>query len=160
MSTPSKAQDPAAAALSAIEDALRLNLDPEASATPAPAQQSPEQPAKLDFHLPTPRSEARLDDLASPPRMPEVAPDELAPVSRQPEAARAPSSPRAANDDLPSVGQILQTLQSRPDSSAMTLAIIGSAPGSASGSAISSSPMARPSPARCSPRARRSPLSP
>ncbi len=127
MSTPSKAQDPAAAALSAIEDALRLNLESEAPATPASEPESPEQAAKLDFHLPTPRSDPRHEDTEPAPRMPAVAPDELTPASRHADPARPPSSPRPANDDLPSVGQILRTLQSRPNSSAMTVAIIGSA---------------------------------
>ncbi|HUO55160.1 MAG TPA: apolipoprotein acyltransferase, partial [Rhodoblastus sp.] len=142
MSTPSKAQDPAAAALSAIEDALRLNLEPEAS-TPAskgsaeagapepdapksepPAPETPEGLPKLDFHLPSPRGEAGD---ATAPRMPEIASDELAPPARSPDPARGASSPRPANDDRPSVGQILQTLQTRPDSSAFTVAIIASA---------------------------------
>ncbi len=131
MSTPSKAQDPAAAALSAIEDALRLSLEPEAPTSPAPEPESPEQATKLDFHLPTPRSESRSEDLEPAPRMPEVSPNELATVTRQADRQHEPqhsaASPRPANDDRPSVGQILQALQSRPSSGAMTVAIIASA---------------------------------
>ena len=61
MSTPSKAQDPAAAALSAIEDALRLHVEPEANsaeATPGNEAKTEASP-KLEFHLPTSRPEGQ-----------------------------------------------------------------------------------------------------
>src|SRR6516225_9016410 len=100
MSTPSKAQDPAAAALSAIEDALKLNIEAE----PVAAEAAPEtgDAPKLDFHLPNARPE-----LSEPltPRLPEVAADELPARPREGEAPRAafPPAARPANDDRPSV---------------------------------------------------------
>ena len=137
MSTPSKAQDPAAAALSAIEDALRLHVEPEATsaeATPGNEAKTETSP-KLEFHLPTSRPEGQESSAPSAsftppaPRLPDVAADELGKRSRETEAPRPVLTPAVppANDDRPSVGQILQSLQSRPDSTAMTVAIIGSA---------------------------------
>ena len=137
MSTPSKAQDPAAAALSAIEDALRLHVEPEATAAEAtPGNEAKtETSPKLEFHLPTSRPEGQEPSAPSAsftppaPRLPDVAADELGKRSRETEAPRPVLTPAVppANDDRPSVGQILQSLQSRPDSTAMTVAIIGSA---------------------------------
>ncbi len=69
MSTPSKAQDPAAAALSAIEDALRLHVEPEATsaeATPGNEAKTETSP-KLEFHLPTSRPEGRSQARHPPP---------------------------------------------------------------------------------------------
>ena len=120
MSTPSKAQDPAAAALSAIEDALRLHVEPEADAAEG---EGTEASPKLEFHLPTSRPEGQ--DSSAPsvsftpptPRLPDVAADELGKRSRETDAPRPVLTPAVppANDDRPSVGQILQSLQSRPD---------------------------------------------
>ena len=129
MSTPSKAQDPAAAALSAIEDALRLNVEPDAQS--AHSDEADKGPT-LEFHLPSSRAE-HADVPAPSPRMPDIDLEELAPPpppsrSRDIDSVR-PFEPaaRPANDDRPSVGQILQSLQTHPDSSATTVAIIGSA---------------------------------
>ncbi len=65
MSTPSKAQDPAAAALSAIEDALRLHVEPEADAAEG---EGTEASPKLEFHLPTSKPEAQKPRLRSQSR--------------------------------------------------------------------------------------------
>src|SRR5664279_2838868 len=127
MSTPSKAQDPAAAALSAIEDALRLHVEPEAASAEGEDARTEASP-KLEFHLPTSKPEAQEAN-ALAPRLPDTAVDEFGKRPRETEAPRPVLAPGAlpANDDRPSVGQILQSLQTRPDSTGMTVAIIGSA---------------------------------
>jgi hypothetical protein len=122
MSNVSKAQDPAAAALSAIEEALQLNVEPEALTAQS---ESP----KLEFHLPS----SRMDAPEPTPRLPEIAQDDFAPrrAEAEPRAAippsALPSGARPANDDRPSAGQILQSLQSHSDSSVITVAVLASA---------------------------------
>ena len=115
MSTPSKAQDPAAAALSAIEDALRLHVEPEADSVEGQAAGTEASP-KLEFHLPTSKAEAQESN-APAPRLPDAAADEFGKRPRETDSPRPVVAPGAlpANDDRPSVGQILQSLQTRPD---------------------------------------------
>ncbi len=99
MATPGKAQDPAAAALTAIEEALNLS----AARTDSAARESENatQP-QIELRLPTPR-DSETDDEETHARHFEA---ETRPA--------LPPSTRPANDDRPSVGQILQALQMRP----------------------------------------------
>ena len=106
---------------------------PPSEATPGNEAKTEASP-KLEFHLPTrgrgANSSAPSVSFTPPtPRLPDVAADELGKRSRETDAPRPVLTPAVppANDDRPSVGQILQSLQSRPDSTAMTVAIIGSA---------------------------------
>jgi len=103
MNTPKKSQDPTEAALSAIEEALQVSLGDQQQATgPVPPTTVVSRPM--------------------PPRMPAAAPlepietaDDLAPRAPARRQLRPPR--RAANDDRPSIGQIVASLNTRPPSS-------------------------------------------
>ena len=104
MNTPKKSQDPTEAALSAIEEALQVSLGDQQSAATGPV------PPTTVVQRP------------SPPRMPAAAPvepietaEDLAPRAPARRTLRPPR--RAANDDRPSIGQIVASLNSRPPSS-------------------------------------------
>ena len=91
-------------------------------------QAGTEASPKLEFHLPTSKPEAQKSN-APAPRLPDAAADEFGKRPRETDCAAPGCGAGAlpANDDRPSVGQILQSLQTRPNSTGMTVAIIGSA---------------------------------
>ena len=98
MATNPQSVDPAQAALAAIEDALMLPAEQvEAKPIVEPAAEAVERPAL---------------------RMPEATPLEVAADKAPPVVATSAPKPRVAatpaNDDRPSVGQIIQALQYRP----------------------------------------------
>jgi hypothetical protein len=97
MSTAKKSQDPTEAALSAIEEALQVSLGDSQSAgtTPPTAVVSRPSPPRA------PAAATVADDL----------PDEL---ERRPARRSVRPPRRAANDDRPSVGQIVASINSRP----------------------------------------------
>ncbi|HLL28336.1 MAG TPA: hypothetical protein VKT73_11905 [Xanthobacteraceae bacterium] len=98
MANTPKRQDPADDMLAAIEDALKLN-EPAAAAKPAPAPE-PSAAAKAPAPVPPPSPDEDIFSDFS---------DRPAPSSRAPRAPR-----EAANDDRPSVGQILASLNQKP----------------------------------------------
>jgi hypothetical protein len=98
-----KSQDPTEAALSAIEDALNIGKEAPEVAPPQP--------------------ERRIDP-PRPPREREPADEVFAQRSRG-TRERLPRQP-AANDDRPSVGQILSALHRRPSSAPILFALLGS----------------------------------
>ncbi len=98
-----KTQDPTEAALSAIEDALNIGKDIPEVASPAGE-----------------RDNARRSE----PNASEPASEVFAQRSR---GTRERLSRSAANDDRPSVGQILQALHHKPSSMPMIVATLGSA---------------------------------
>ena len=103
MNTPKKSQDPTEAALSAIEEALQVSLGDQQQATgPVPPTTVVSRP--------------------TPPRMPAAAPlepmetaEDFAPRAPARRTLRPPR--RAANDDRPSIGQIVASLNTRAPSS-------------------------------------------
>ena len=147
MARNTKAQDPAAAALSAIEEALNLAPIPEserhAAPEPASAPLGPPAPPKpLPLTPRAPQSAPRAN--GSPkeekePRLPAIEENELLSrravspppkpaesVEREP-APRAPVvAPSPANDDRRSVGQILQALQIKTSRAPFVLAAVAS----------------------------------
>ena len=113
MSNKSKIQDPADAALSAIEEALNLSKS-EAETPDAERAQMPKADEGFNFEI-----EPEPQDPPEPqPRVTERPAD--VPMAREP---RAP-----ANDDRASVGHLLQSLQRRPSRTpywvAATLSIV------------------------------------
>lgn len=109
-----KSQDPTEAALSAIEDALNIGNDvPEV--TPPTAAREPERRER--------------------PQAQEAAGEVFAQRSR---GTRERLPRPAANDDRPSVGQILQALHKKPSSSPILFALLGSIIWIISGAAIAS----------------------
>src|SRR3954447_17930471 len=123
MATQPKAQDPTAAALSAIEEAL--NLAPIAE--PAPKKTTPE-PSKAQAATPAQaRADVRQRDDADA-KAPDVrAPDAKAPEPRKSPEPKSAAAPAAANDDRRSVGQILQAMQVRSNPAPLALAALASA---------------------------------
>ncbi|MCL6531143.1 MAG: hypothetical protein K6T70_13680 [Meiothermus ruber] len=95
-SNPRKLKDPTEVALSAIQDALNLRDGRSARSDDSAEASSREQPLAHG----SPEQERTFDSAATRPSLPPS--EELAPPRR------------AANDDRPSVGQILQALQQRP----------------------------------------------
>ncbi|MEN9709086.1 MAG: hypothetical protein RIQ68_1494, partial [Pseudomonadota bacterium] len=128
MATQPKAQDPTAAALSAIEEALNLAQSAE------PARQEPVLEASKQNSAPrvnepadaerlarrAPRDDARTKDKSQEPAA--AASATAAPAASAP----LPSTP-AANDDRRSVGQLLQAFNTRPSSTPTTFATVASA---------------------------------
>src|SRR5689334_3687037 len=118
MATQPKAQDPTAAALSAIEEALNLAQIAE----PAPKETKPE-PSKAQAASPAPaRADVRQRDEADA-----KAPDVKAAEARRAAEAKNAAAPAAANDDRRSVGQILQAMQVRSNPAPLALAALASA---------------------------------
>ncbi len=113
MSNPSTAQDPAAAALTAIEDALKLQPEPEGKPEGKPARA---KPARWNSAC---RAEARK----------RRAPRRSISTSPPPRRSDAPLSPGGApaNDDRESVGHLLQSMQVKADSTSMTVAVLAAA---------------------------------
>ena len=110
MATNPQSVDPAQAALAAIEDALMLPAEQvEAKPIVEPAAEAVERPAL---------------------RMPEATPLEVAADKAPPVVATSAPKPRVAatpaNDDRPSVGQIIQALQYRPSRAPLTIAALAS----------------------------------
>jgi len=107
MANTPKKQDPADEMLAAIEDALKLN-EPTASAKPAAANEPSPKPAAPA--APTPTLSGADEDIFS---------------DRPTTSARAARAPReAANDDRPSVGQILAGLNRTPSRFPQLVALI------------------------------------
>ncbi|MDO9441506.1 MAG: hypothetical protein Q7T73_11500 [Beijerinckiaceae bacterium] len=144
MATQPKAQDPTAAALSAIEEALNLTQAPE-PVGPPPAEEAERPAAQADrSNQPVDRAVAKLPEISERELMPrqrqaqetraqetraevraqETRTNEARAESQADARAVAPSSP--ANDDRRSVGQILQTLQVRPSATPLVVAGLGS----------------------------------
>ena len=98
-----KSQDPTEAALSAIEDALNIG------------KEAPE--------VAPPQSDRRMEQ-PRPPREREPAEEVFAQRSRG-TRERLPRQP-AANDDRPSVGQILSALHRKPSGAPLVFALLGS----------------------------------
>ncbi len=154
MATSNKAQDPAAAALSAIEEALNLSgsgltegaKGPEISTPVFPKASDPDKTPKLMKRYPEGSTvespEARVPpapevERAASRRLPEVEEHTLF-SPRRPERSKAPDGPvgeRAsvapsvlpANDDRHSVGAILRALNKRPSRAPFVFAGIFSA---------------------------------
>ena len=133
MANPSKVQDPSAAAMSAIEEALNL-ADPapqktEKSSSEAASRSGESAPIAggLRPRLPSVKSDelgARAaEEKAAPPRAPATLANT---VEKRAEKAEAPMARPAANDDRQSVGQILQALQARPSRTPLVVASIAS----------------------------------
>ncbi len=129
MATQNKAQDPLAAAMSAIEDALNLPHDDglvdtsradapraPAGATPAPAPAKPSPLPNAGFE---PKPPAPTPPAAALPPTPTLKPSAppTPPETAEAKPILAPGG-APANDDRPSVGQILQAMQTRPPSRA------------------------------------------
>ncbi len=145
MATPSKSSDPSAAAMSAIEEALNLvDFDKEIG------KEAGKEPAKQSSVPVVDKGAAHAEKAQSAsgdaPRLPNVGATDLstpavavkAPEAngsrlrderkrddeRKPETAEAAALRSAANDDRPSVGQILQALQERPSATPYVLATL------------------------------------
>jgi len=111
---PRKIKDPTEAALSAIQDALNLR-EPPPQATPRAGESSePATPGSLDFARSSTRAPAMDEELFRDER--DIQP--LLPGIPE------PSQRRAANDDRPSIGQILQALQQRPSRAPYVVAAV------------------------------------
>lgn len=135
-----KAQDPTAAALSAIEEALNLAQVAEAAPTEPKPEASKQKPATKAETRPEPKFEMPPEPARkaeqSQPRSSEA--DEKTRsyrrITEEPKVeAKAPPPPTAlapapaANDDRRSVGQILQAFQVRSSPAPLALAGFGSA---------------------------------
>jgi hypothetical protein len=114
MANPSKSPDPTAAAMSAIEEALNLvDLDKgeskDSGKQPSP-QLTADKVASSSSEAPRLPNVSASEMPAVPVKAPEPRVRDERKIAEPPEAAVRP----AANDDRPSVGQILQALQERP----------------------------------------------
>ncbi|HLH49002.1 MAG TPA: hypothetical protein VKV96_06660, partial [Roseiarcus sp.] len=150
MAQQNKAQDAVAAAMSAIEEALNMSVAdqakegkpaepgdeaksqaakplPNIAAAPAPtvASAAPDrraaaEPRAMPAPIRPPKAEAPKADA------PSLAPPPLPSAGGEPPAAPSPPLPTTppANDDRPSVGQLLLAFQSRPPSRAPLIAAI------------------------------------
>ena len=99
MANPTKAKDPAEAALSAVEEALKLDFGgPEASAADQPAEQE------------TPSDERPSRRAAKTADNSEADKDNQRPARRRGRGGRPP----AANDDRRNIGNLIYALQRRP----------------------------------------------
>ena len=123
MATQPKAQDPTAAALSAIEEALNLAQVVEPAAPKAEAPKA--QPAMPDGTLSVRTSRRQRDEAEG--KAAEARAAEAKAVEAKSVEPKNTTAPSAANDDRRSVGQILQAMQVRPDPKLMALPAIGSA---------------------------------
>ena len=141
MATPSKSSEPSAAAMSAIEEALNLVDFDKETGKEAAKQSSVPVVDKGAAH-----AEKAQSASGDAPRLPNVGATDLsAPAvavkapeangsrlrderkrddERKPETAEAAALRSAANDDRPSVGQILQALQERPSATPYVLATL------------------------------------
>lgn len=143
MATPSRAQDPTAAALSAIEEALNLG-DPAAeekaaadqaagrAAEAAGTQAEGEAPLAAGVQLPKART-TPIDDWSAPdmtegvgehaPAAAVVGQPAVPPRAAGRDAPLAPSVP-AANENRQSVGAILQAMRVRPSPAPLVAALL------------------------------------
>ncbi|MFM2443739.1 MAG: hypothetical protein RJB09_925, partial [Pseudomonadota bacterium] len=129
MATQPKAQDPTAAALSAIEEAL--NLAQVAEPAPPKAEAPVSRPAtptpnpKLSARPPRRQRDDSEDQATDGMAVDPKTPDTKTPDARSADAKNA-AAPSAANDDRRSVGQILQAMQVRSTPTPMKLAALAS----------------------------------
>jgi hypothetical protein len=128
MATQPKAQDPTAAALSAIEEALNLAQSAE------PTRQEPVLEASKQNSAPRVNEPAEAERIARrAPRDDTRTKDKSQEPAAAPSATAAPAasaplpSTPAANDDRRSVGQLLQAFNTRPSSAPTTFATVVSA---------------------------------
>src|ERR1019366_7231894 len=131
MASSNKAQDPAAAALLAIEEALNLRV-PDQAAGPGDASARPigadkakgRLPGEREAMVPRPESPRRSRDAMRTPEPAAIGEDRLFGPARanpaQPEETQVPEHPgaaapplRPANDDRQSAGEILRAFQTR-----------------------------------------------
>ncbi|MFS8038098.1 hypothetical protein ACI7BZ_14260 [Xanthobacter sp. AM11] len=131
MKTPKKIQDPTEAALSAIQEALTLELDtvaPGAAAKGAEPAIPPDRASPIDRPLPAvpPREQRPINRRPRPPEA--DARPEGRPEGRREGPPRRGLDPerRAANDDRQTIGQLLGQLQRRPAPTAYYWAAGGS----------------------------------
>ena len=124
MATLPKAGDSTATALSAIEEAVSKAAEEAVKSTQAAPEndskstttQRPRMPGVTDTDL-GPAGKSGLPEKPAPRQAATEKPQD------KPAPARASMAP--ANDDRPSVGQVLQALQQRPSRSPLVLAWLG-----------------------------------
>ena len=104
MTRQNKLQDPTEAAMSAIEEALRLDQSKPLGAEPHPSEPKLPSATEGDLKLDLPRVEPA-------PRPPEPAP---APQAAAPRPAIAPDTSRVANDDRRDSSSLVQAFSVRP----------------------------------------------
>jgi hypothetical protein len=132
MAQQNKAQDPLAAAMSAIEDALNLSHEeapvdaaqsPPGKTLPLPAASFEQKPSPPPAAAEKP-APARAAAQPTPTLKPAVPPGAAEAAEAKPILAPAGSP---ANDDRPSVGQILQAMQTRaPSRAPFIIALVAS----------------------------------
>jgi hypothetical protein len=130
MAQQSKAQDPLAAAMSAIEDALSLSHEEPSVEGAPPPQNGLQAPAAKSAPLPSvsfepkPASPPLAAEKPAAPRVAAAPAPTLKPATPTPAPETVEVKPvlapagSPANDDRPSVGQILQAMQTRTPSRA------------------------------------------
>src|SRR5437870_1786493 len=108
--TPEKMQDPAEAALAAIQDALNLATEEGTKGTAKPAAQEPSkvQPARSVENAKAQASPVRVDD-------------DLFADTKRADSVVAPSQP-AANDDRRDIAQLLDRLSRRASATPLWIA--------------------------------------
>ena len=123
MATQPKAQDPTAAALSAIEEALNLAqvAEPEPPKAEAPMSRPATPNPKLSARPPRRQRNNAEGKAAEPPAA------EAKMVEAKSGDAKNTTAPSATNDDRRSVEQILRAMQVRSDPKLMALPALGSA---------------------------------
>ena len=110
MNRPKKLQDPTEAAMSAIEEALRLDQPKDGTDTPVETEPRLPSTSENDLKLEMPRVEPAP---VSPPPAP-AAPAQQQPAP--PRAAIAPDTSRVANDDRRDSSSLVQAFAVRPSS--------------------------------------------